>query len=174
LKVDGKEESRPKTLEDTELESYDGTSPVLPTRPATELPSDCAGDALQIWDFLTYLGAHLIPDFKHTSWTAFESCLQADPRDIEASYLIHEAFVGFTRILFRQVVKRVKLLATPLKNRPINAHTWPALLRDYMIAMANDSQRTDPNLGADCIGHGARFPTEIYTRGCHWSPRQLA
>jgi hypothetical protein len=21
--------------------------------------------------------------------------------------------------------------------------------------------------------YGARFPTEIYTRGCHWSPRQL-
>jgi hypothetical protein len=23
-------------------------------------------------------------------------------------------------------------------------------------------------------GHGARFPTEIYTRGCHWIPRMFA
>jgi hypothetical protein len=23
-------------------------------------------------------------------------------------------------------------------------------------------------------GHGARFPAEIYTRGCHWIPRMFA
>jgi hypothetical protein len=24
------------------------------------------------------------------------------------------------------------------------------------------------------LQHGARFPTEIYTRGCHWIPRMFA
>jgi hypothetical protein len=24
------------------------------------------------------------------------------------------------------------------------------------------------------VGYGARFPTEIYTRGCHWIPRMFA
>jgi hypothetical protein len=28
--------------------------------------------------------------------------------------------------------------------------------------------------GSGAYLHGARFSTEIYTRGCHWSPRQLA
>jgi hypothetical protein len=26
----------------------------------------------------------------------------------------------------------------------------------------------------EVVVHGARFPTEIYTRGCHWIPRMFA
>jgi hypothetical protein len=32
----------------------------------------------------------------------------------------------------------------------------------------------DPSARGAHVMHGARFPTEIYTRGCHWFPRLFA
>jgi hypothetical protein len=40
----------------------------------------------------------------------------------------------------------------------------------------HELNNNDPSVLADRLvrGHGARFSTEFYTRGCHWFPRLLA
>jgi hypothetical protein len=40
------------------------------------------------------------------------------------------------------------------------------------VALASTVDEVVLAIGTDL--HGARFPTEIYTRGCHWIPRMFA
>lgn len=132
-----------------------GGTVTLPDRPASSLPSSIVGDALELFEGIRFLCRHIlkIEDF---DWADFEQSFAAEPADVAAACLIHQFSVAIVSFLFDQASDRVKAAASedikPLKNRPINALTWPGLLLWYVKLYALDLQREKSSLFADEIG----------------------
>jgi hypothetical protein len=103
---------------------------------------------------------HADPDF----------AAQAEGRPAIIDYFVTGERIDFERARLNSADTDIKVdmksKTIHLLEDPKSASTRAIILQfDASVKMfQNDSMRV----------HGARFSTEIYTRGCHWSPRQLA
>jgi nardilysin len=80
------------------------------------------------------------------------------PRKLEEAMEMFGAFLESPLLKFESAAREIKAIDSEFQS----------------AKQKDESRRMELLSGLVGGGHGARFPTEIYTRGCHWIPRMFA